>query len=133
MQEAKGIIGNIKQGENVQNMSQELKSVFRPSIQEFLASWMHCSPSEEVAELDMPILLIGGGCDLQVPSSETELLHTAQPDADIMVLEKMNHVLKEAPTDEKGNQETYGDPDRLLADGLVDGIVDFLKGNGFTG
>ncbi len=131
-QEAKDILGKMKQGHQVQkNISQELQNLFRPSVQDFLASWMAYDPSEEIASLDMPVLLVNGGRDLQVPVSEAELLRKAKPDADRLVLEKMNHVLKEAPADEQGNKETYGNPNLPLADGLVNGIVGFLKENDF--
>ncbi|TRM13199.1 alpha/beta fold hydrolase [Lentibacillus cibarius] len=131
LQETKDILGKLKQGEQVKNISQGLQNVFRPSVQDFLASWMAYDPSEEIASLDMPVLLVNGGRDLQVPVSEAESLRKAKPDADRLVLEKMNHVLKEAPADEQGNKETYGNPDLPLADGLVDEIVGFLKENDF--
>ncbi|QKY71093.1 alpha/beta hydrolase [Lentibacillus sp. CBA3610] len=125
------IMEKLQQGEEVQGVSQELQSVFRPSAQSFMASWMQYDPAEEIAELDMPVLIAGGGRDLQVPSSEAELLHDAKPDSEKILLEKMNHVLKEAPEDEQNNMETYGNSDLPLADGLMDGIMVFLNENEF--
>src|SRR5699024_11644046 len=61
-------------------------------------------------------LIVGGGRDLQVPASAAELLYEAQPNTDKLIIEKMNHVLKEAPEDEQGNKETYSNPDLPLAD-----------------
>ncbi|TFJ91842.1 alpha/beta hydrolase [Lentibacillus salicampi] len=131
LQEAETILEKLKQGETVQNVSQELQSVFRPSVQNFLGSWMQYNPSNEIAELDVPALIVNGGRDLQVPVSEAELLHESKPDAELLMFEKMNHVLKEAPDNEAGNLETYSNPDLPLAEGLQAGMVDFLKENDF--
>lgn len=131
VQEAESILEKLKQGEAVQNVSQELQSVFRSSVQGFLTSWMQHDPIEEIAELEVPTLLINGGNDLQVSVSETELLLEAKPDSEKIILEKMNHVLKEAPEDEQGNMATYGNPDLPLAEGLMEGIMDFLTKSDF--
>ncbi|GGJ89018.1 hypothetical protein GCM10007063_09550 [Lentibacillus kapialis] len=128
---AESILKKLKQGENEQDVSRELQSVFRPSLQEFIGSWIQYDPADEIAALEVPALIVGGGRDLQVPESEAELLHKAQPNADLLILDKMNHILKEAPEDEVDNLKTYSNPDLPLADGLTDGIVDFLQENDF--
>jgi hypothetical protein len=44
-----------------------------------------------------------------------------------MVIEGMNHVLKDAPEDRMGNLQVYSDPENPLADGLIEGLVKFLN------
>lgn len=127
LKESKSILEKLKQGKQVENVSQELQSVFRPSVQSFLSSWMQYNPAEEIQKLDNPVLIVNGKRDIQVPISEAEILHKAKEGAEILLIPKMNHVLKEAPEDRTGNMQTYGDPDLPLADGLVEGIVDFLE------
>jgi len=51
-----------------------LQSIFRPSVQPFLKSWMKYEPTEVIAELDMPILIINGSFDIQVDTTEAQLL-----------------------------------------------------------
>ncbi len=131
LKNAKDILEKLKQGEKVQQINKELQGLFRPSVQAFMASWMDYDPRKEIAELDIPVLLVGGGRDLQVPVSEAELLQESRPNAEMLILEKMNHVLKEAPEDEQGNRETYGNPELPLADGLMEGIMAFLTENDF--
>jgi len=131
LQEAENILEKLKQGEAVQDVSQELQSVFRPSVQRFLASWIQYDPGNEMAQLEVPALIVNGGRDFQVPVSEAERLHEAQPNADRLIFDNMNHVLKEAPADEEGNMATYSDPELPLADGLMEGMMDFLKENDF--
>ncbi|MFD1361120.1 alpha/beta hydrolase [Lentibacillus salinarum] len=131
LQEAESILEKLKQGEEVQDVSQELQSVFRPSVQAFTSSWMAYDPSDEIAKLDVPVLLVNGGHDLQVPVSEAELLHEARPIADLLILKEMNHVLKDEPADEQGNMAAYSNPDLPLAEGLLKGIMEFLRGKDF--
>lgn len=91
-----------------------------------MISWLQYNPVEQIKQLDARILLINGTADLQVPSSDAELLHQAK-DSDLLIIEKMNHVLKESPSDEQGNMATYTDPSIPLAEGLMDGIIEFIK------
>ncbi|WP_240510125.1 alpha/beta hydrolase family protein [Virgibacillus profundi] len=127
LKESKEILQQLKEGKHVENISQELQSVFRPSVQSFLSSWMQYDPAEEIQKLEVPTLIVNGENDLQVPVSEAKLLHEAKSDAELMLIEKMNHVLKEAPADREGNMQTYSNPDLPLADGLINGIVEFLE------
>lgn len=132
LKESKEILTQLKKGKTVEHVSQELQSVFRPSVQPFLMSWMQYNPAAQIQKMDIPTLIVNGKNDLQVPVCEAEILHEAKADADILLVEPMNHVLKEAPEDRKGNIATYSDPDLPLAKGLMDGILAFLKENEFT-
>lgn len=127
LDESKAIIEDLKQGNYVKKMSEELESVFRPSVQPFLVSWMEYTPTEEIAALDIPILVVNGENDLQVPEKEAKLLQKAGKDTSLLLLSKMNHVLKDAPEDRAGNLATYSNPDKPLSDGLIDGMMDFLE------
>lgn len=126
MNESEKIIEKLKKGERVEDVSKELQSLFRPSVQPYMISWLQYNPVEQIKQLDARILLINGTADLQVPSSDAELLHQAK-DSDLLIIEKMNHVLKESPSDEQGNMATYTDPSIPLAEGLMDGIIEFIK------
>ncbi|WP_373894949.1 alpha/beta hydrolase [Virgibacillus sp. CBA3643] len=129
LNESEEILQQVKEGNQVEDISQGLQSIFRPSVQPFLTSWMDYDPAEEITKINIPTLLVKGERDIQVPVSEAELLHKAKEDSEIVLIEKMNHVLKEAPEDRAGNMSTYVNPDLPLADGLMDGIVEFLQGN----
>ncbi|WP_093856566.1 alpha/beta hydrolase [Tenuibacillus multivorans] len=126
LEEAENILAKLKQGEVVGEVSTELQNVFRPDIQPFLASWIAYNPAEVIAQLEQPVLIIQGGRDLQVPKAHAAYLKHAQSGAETMIISKMNHVLKEAPEDPTGNMQTYSDPELPLADGLMQGIVEFL-------
>lgn len=126
LEESEEVVEKLKQGERVEEVSNELHSIFRPSVQPYMISWLQYNPIEQIKKLDARILLINGTADLQVPSSDAELLHQAK-DSELLIIEKMNHVLKESPSDETGNMATYTDPSLPLAEGLMDGIIEFIK------
>lgn len=127
LKESEAIISALKQGEEVGKVSAELQSIFRPSIQPYLASWMALDPQQEIRRLDVPALIIAGTRDIQVPAADAEALQAAQPEAELLVVEGMNHVLKMAPADTQGNMAVYSDPDLPLAKGLIEGIAQFIK------
>ncbi|EMF47927.1 Hydrolase, alpha/beta fold family [Planococcus halocryophilus Or1] len=124
--ESRDILVQLKEGNLVAQVSPELASIFRPSVQPYLISWLAYDPQKELAKLDMPILVIGGTTDLQVPLEDAELLKAAHEKAELLIIENMNHVLKTATAVPEENMATYSNPDLPLADGLIDGMVEFL-------
>ncbi|WP_253286820.1 S9 family peptidase [Virgibacillus sp. MSJ-26] len=131
LNESEEIIAQLKKGHMVDELSPELEGMFHKSVQPFLISWMAYEPAEELKKLSSPTLIINGTRDLQTPEHEAELLHEASDASEFLLIEKMNHVLKEAPTDREGNLKTYTNPDLPLADGLIEGIAEFLINEGF--
>lgn len=126
LKESKDIIHQLKKGNPVEQMSPALEELFRPSVQPFMMSWMEYTPAEEIKKLSMPILIVNGTRDLQTSENEGKLLHEANDMSEFLLIENMNHVLKESPEDREGNLKTYANPELPLADGLMDGIAEFL-------
>lgn len=130
--ESKDILAKLKQGKQVGTVSADLQSVFRPSVQPYMISWIQYNPIELVKELNIPVLIVNGNRDIQVPATNAKALHKEKSDSELLILEKMNHVLKEAPADRKGNLATYTNPELPLSPGLVNGIIEFLNKNDIT-
>ncbi|ACL69235.1 alpha/beta hydrolase fold protein [Halothermothrix orenii H 168] len=126
-QEALDILDKLKQGQTVSQVNQKLYSIFHPLNQPFLISYIKYDPAEEIAKLDIPVLLIHGTNDIQVKKEEANILKKAYPEAKLVLIEGMNHVLKKAPEDPRQNYMTYNNPDLPLADNLVESIVKFLE------
>ncbi|TFB22939.1 alpha/beta hydrolase [Filobacillus milosensis] len=126
LEESKKIFEQLKQGNVVEDVSPKLQNLFSPSIQPFLMSWMKYNPKKVISELELPILVVQGEHDLQVSVKEASHLTAAQPNAKLLKVEEMNHVLKESPKDRVGNLQTYSNPNLPLAEGLVKGISEFL-------
>jgi uncharacterized protein len=72
------------------------------------------------------MLIIQGSHDLQTSIDDADRLVAANARAVRVVVEGMNHVLKEASDDRGENIATYSRPDLALAPALVPAIVEFL-------
>ncbi len=134
LEESKEVITSLEEGETVQPLPAGIaampaigNALFRPSLQPYLISWFQYDPAEEVARLEMPVLIIQGTTDIQVRAKDAELLSAAKPNAELAILEGMNHVLKDAPANRALNLATYANPDLPLTDGLVGAISSFVK------
>lgn len=117
----------IRQTGSSQNYNAVLESIFRPSVQPFILSWMQYNPKEEIAKLEMPVLIINGNKDLQVMPSEAEALKAANPEAELLILENMNHVFRKIEGSELENSKSYNEPNLPLHPELVPAIAEFIK------
>jgi len=104
-----------------------LESLFRPKIQPYLISQLTIDPAKALAAVKAPVLILQGDNDLQVQVADARLLHAARPDARLVIVPGMNHILKIAPSDRAGNFATYADPDRPLAPQVMPAILGFVK------
>ncbi|MGY5850317.1 alpha/beta hydrolase family protein [Salegentibacter sp. F14] len=105
-----------------------LASIFRPSAQPYLGSWIKYDPAQEIARLEIPVLIIQGTSDIQVETSEAQLLHKAAPQSELVLLENMNHVFREMKEkDPLVNTKSYNEPRRPLHPDLIPALVEFVK------
>ena len=127
MDESNKILDSLKAGKTVSNVTLILASLYRPSVQPYMISWLRYDPAKEISKLKIPVLIVQGTTDLQVPVKDANLLSAAKPDAKLIIIENMNHVLKESDSDLQKNMATYRNPDLPLKAGLTEGIVGFIK------
>lgn len=113
----------------VKDFNPGLASIFREEIQPFILSWMQFDPAQEIKKLDMSILIINGDKDIQVQISEAEILHETRPDAELMIIPGMNHVLKKVEDMGLENQKSYNVHDLPVVPELIHAIVDFIQKN----
>ncbi|WP_134091645.1 DUF3887 domain-containing protein [Olivibacter sp. XZL3] len=125
--QAEPIIELLKQGKTTNNVPTELNSLFAPVVQGFLISSFKIDPAEEIRKLKIPVLIVGGTTDLQVPVSHAEKLKAANPKATLLLVKNMNHTLKTAPRNKEANIKTYTQPGLPLNSDLVIGLVNFLR------
>jgi hypothetical protein len=121
------MFNELKKGNKIEKPNPMYYSLFRSSVQPYMISWLKYNPQEEIKKLTIPVLIVQGTTDLQVSESESQLLLKANPKAQYLLIEKMNHVLKTSSIDRKENFDTYSKPDLPLSDGLINGIVKFIK------
>lgn len=121
------ILASLKEGKPVSTISSELQSLFRPSVQPYLMSWFKYDPAKSIQKVTAPVLILQGAHDIQVSVNDARILKAHKEKAKIVIVDKMNHVLKDAPEDIKGNMATYSDPTLPLSTVLVETIKGFIK------
>ncbi|MBK5192349.1 MAG: alpha/beta hydrolase [Flavobacteriaceae bacterium] len=116
----------IETGSTV-NYSPYLESIFRPSVQPYINSWMKYDPALEIAKLEIPILIINGSFDLQVDTTDAEILNAAAQNSKLVILENMNHIFREIKGENLENTKAYNEPNRPLHPELIPVLTDFIK------
>ena len=121
------IIDQLSQGKTVNDVKPALFALFRPSLQPYLISWFKYDPCHEIAKLNIPILIVQGGTDIQVGEADAARLAEANPKAKLKMIKGMNHIFKEADIDRMKNLQTYNQPDLPIKRELVEVIIGFVR------
>lgn len=121
-------LDKLKQGETISNIPPTLNALFRPSVQPYMISVMKYNPQEEIAKLTIPTLIIQGTTDIQVPTEQANLLSVANPKAQKVIIENMNHVLKDCKSSDMAEQmPTYSNKSIPLNKEVRKVIINFIK------
>ena len=128
-QEAQNILIEFSAGKTVEKISPQLASIFRPSVQPYMISWISKNPQELIQQITVPILIVNGTTDIQVSVDNAEELHKANPKSELVIIDGMNHIFKKAPMDREENIKTYSNPDLKNMPELSNAIVKFIKAN----
>jgi len=129
-QQSEQILAALEQGNTVPSVPPELNMLYRSSVQPYLISWFRYTPAQEIKRLTVPVLIVQGTTDIQVPVSEAQALKMAKPDAELRIIEGMNHVLKAVPLDPKQQNASYSEPTLPVVPELVEGISQFIHSSG---
>ena len=121
------IIDSLQSGNQVKKVDPMLNSLFRPSIQPYLISWFKYNPQAEIKKLNVPILIIQGNNDLQVTVKDAETLSQANKNAELLIVDKMNHIMKIVEGDKQANLESYNNEGLPLSEVMTTKIVSFIK------
>jgi hypothetical protein len=121
------ITDSLRKGYIAQSVPDDLLSIFRPSIQPYLKSELFLDPAAELKKLKIPVLIVQGKNDLQVPETNATILKKAMPSAKMELFENMNHCLKDTPADRSANFASYANPKLPLTSTLSSKIVAFIK------
>jgi len=116
----------LEAGRTVTDFAPELAGLFRPSVQPYMISWLALDPAALAAAYRGPLLIVQGTTDLQVAVADAQALAAARPDAGLVLIDGMNHVLKVAPLEQGANIVTYRDPSLPLAPGVVEAVSGFI-------
>ena len=121
------ILAQLVAGKTVDKVPPQLNSLFRPSVQPYMISWFHYDPAKEIAKLQIPVMIAQGTTDVQVSVQDAKLLAKAKPSAKLLILDGMNHVLKQVSDDKNKQAASYSDPSLPVDPRLIAEISKFLK------
>lgn len=124
---AEGIVASMNAGKLVATVPPGLEALFRPSVQPYIISWFKYDPAAEIAKLKVPVLVVQGTTDIQVPVKDAKLLAASKPDARLLLIDGMNHVLKDVPDDKAQQIASYSDPSLAIDPTLVSEIIKFVN------
>ncbi len=122
---SEAILTELAAGRTSPDIPEGLDSLYRPSVQPYLISWMRHDPAQAIARLEIPTLVVQGTTDIQISETDARLLAEASGTLPLVVA-GMNHVLKEVSNDPVAQAKSYGDPTLPLHPDLVDEMVEFL-------
>jgi pimeloyl-ACP methyl ester carboxylesterase len=121
------VVSILKAGKTTNDYPLALSSMFSKDIQPFMISWMAYNPTNIINSLNCPVLIVNGTKDLQVSVKEAELLKRANDNSNIVIIEKMNHVLIEIEGDDLENSKSYNESFRKISPTLIENITNFIK------
>ncbi|MGJ4999163.1 alpha/beta hydrolase [Bradyrhizobium sp. HKCCYLS3077] len=100
-----------------------------PSMQPGIGSAFAEDPIDPLKQIVIPILIVGGARDSQIPRLDAVALATAAPAAKTLWLPDMNHVLVDVANEDE-NLSSYNDPDRPLDPDMVEAVAGFITAPG---
>jgi len=122
------ITDRLRRGKTDALIDPSLFMEFRPSVQPYLISWFRYDPAVEIEKLHVPLLIVQGTHDIQIGLQDARRLKSAAPNASLLIIPGMNHVLRDAPADRAKNVATYDQPTLPLSVQLVPAIANFIAG-----
>lgn len=127
LRKALGAISKLENGKHVKtkNFHPALKIMFHEPVQNYLIAVIAVDPAKIAAQANQKTLIIHGKYDIQTSVKDAELLHAATK-GKLVLLDKVNHVLKISPKELRKQMKIYADPDLPVADGVINAIADFM-------
>ncbi|MEO1618949.1 MAG: alpha/beta fold hydrolase [Planctomycetota bacterium] len=123
--EADSILNQLALGKVVEEVSVELVSVLRPSVQPFFISLLESTPENDARTLSVPLMVVQGDQDMQVSIEDANRLEQAGKKVEKVIVEGMNHVLVDIDAPEK-QLASYSNPDLPLSKKLAPSIAKFV-------
>ncbi len=126
LDEALSTLGVLESGKTVDKVSPVLVPLFHQSVQPYLISELKYDPAAEIAKLRLPVLIVQGTHDIQVSTNDSKRLSAALPAAQVSIIDGMNHILRDAPSEMMANYATYSQPSLPLSAKLAPAISAFI-------
>ena len=129
--QAEAALDSLEKGQrvDVSAMHPALANLFAPQVQGYLIDLFAYKPVVLAAQLKRPMLIVQGLKDLQIGEGDARALAAARPDATLVLVPGVNHVLKNIGVDGDmaANLASYGKPDLPVDAGVVEAVAGFVK------
>jgi len=130
LEQSNQLLDRLLAGQLTPQVPQQLQVLFRPSVQPYLISLLRQNPGQAFARLQIPTLIVQGSHDIQVSVADAQALQAAKPDAELLIIPGMNHLLRISALDLPAQLASYNNPHLPLAQGLSEQIVQFIQRSG---
>lgn len=115
---------------NTTELHPALQGLFAAPVQGFLMNAFSYDPAKLLGGYRKPVLVLQGQRDIQVGEADAQRLKQAAPQASLVLLPDVNHVLKSVTSgDVRANMAAYADPALPLAPGVGSAVADFIVRN----
>ena len=121
------VLGVLEKGGDPGTINASIEMLFRPSVQPFLRSVLTVDPVKLAAEVKAPMLVVGGGMDLQIGRLDLEALAGARPGIAKHWEPRLTHVLKETQDDDPRQIKAYTDPTVPVMPVVIEKVAAFVK------
>lgn len=125
--DTKRVLDLLKSGQTTTDFPPALSSIFNLDLQPFMSNWMQYNPKDLIKELEIPVLILNGTKDLQVAATEAQQLKEAKEEAQLEIIENMNHLLFEINGDDLVNSKSYNDNSYVVMPQVIEIITAFIK------
>ena len=125
--DTKRVLDLLKSGQTTTDFPPALSSIFNLDLQPFMSNWMQYNPKDLIKKLEIPVLIINGTKDLQVAITEAQQLKEAKEEAQLEIIENMNHLLFEINGDDLVNSKSYNDNSYVVMPQVIEIITAFIK------
>jgi len=124
--ESQAIMDSLKSGSLVSEVPSYFNALYRPSVQPYLISLLKYAPLAQASMLQKPVLILQGDADSQIQVKDAEALARVVKQAQLVIIPKMDHVLKEV-LDAQKPLANYSNAEGPLAPGFLNALTDFIK------
>lgn len=121
------LLGGLEKGElqDEQAVSPALRPLFRPGLQRYMIQLFAYDPLVQARRVTLPVLVVQGDSDIQVKPKDARLLAEALPNAELVLISGLTHMLKQDVPGEP--YATYQDPALPLDAAIVPEIARFIE------
>ncbi|GAB5557950.1 MAG: alpha/beta hydrolase [Schleiferiaceae bacterium] len=118
-------IDSIKEGQTVYDQHFIWMSLFRKSVQPYMAELFSMDPCTIYSQLNGLVYIVDGGHDIQITEAERTQLKECLPNAEFVTMPKMTHVLVDS--ENPNDTQVYNQPELPLSSDLIKALDTILN------